>query len=52
MISLINKENNKPIIDELSEVLFILVTKISGHNSQNFGEKSQNQDTILDLLLQ
>jgi len=43
MISLIYKENNKPIIDELSEVLFILVT-----NSYTVLENTEEWEQIID----
>ena len=43
MICLINKEDNKPIVDELSEVLFILVT-----NSYNSLEKTEEWEMIIN----
>ena len=43
MMKLINVENNKPIVDELSEVLYILVTK-----GVNTLKQQEEWDNILD----
>ena len=43
MMKLINAEDNKPIVDELSEVLYILVTK-----SANILKHKDDWEKILD----
>tara|TARA_Y100000389_G_scaffold202360_1_gene247401 strand:+ start:61 stop:1050 length:990 start_codon:yes stop_codon:yes gene_type:complete len=46
MMKLINTENNKPIVDELSEVLYILVTKSA--NFINEEVEAEEWENILD----